>query len=94
MSRKVLACVGRECGRETRRLGARHWDIRKRSPCGVVSNYFPRGPGLIAFAPLRFMNLILFDQPFESIRLMCALNTQAIQVALNTQAIQVAGFFS
>jgi hypothetical protein len=40
------------------------------------------------------MNLILFDQPFESIRLMCALNTQAIQVALNTQAIQVAGFFS
>ena len=69
MSRKVLACVGRECGRETRRLGARHWDIRKRSPCGVVSNYFPRGPGLIAFAPPRFMNLILFEQPFESIRL-------------------------
>ena len=60
-------------------------DIRKRSPYGVESDYFPREPGLIAFAPPRFMDLILFEQPFESIRLMCALNTQAIQVA---------GFFS
>ena len=44
-------------------------DIRKRSPYGIVSDYFPRNSEFIAFAPPRFMNLILFEKPFETLRL-------------------------